>query len=51
MLSWKDFLKIIDSEIDYSRQLEEILFNPYAKNKKRYKILQRPLYLKQKLSD
>lgn len=48
---WKDFLKIIDSEIDYSRQLEEILFNPYAKNKKRYKILQRPLYLKQKLSD
>jgi len=43
---WKDFLKIINSEIDYSRQLEEILFNTYSKNKKRYTIIQRPLYLK-----
>ena len=45
---WKNFLKVIKSEIKYSEQLEEILFNSYSKNKKRYTILQRRLYLKLK---
>jgi len=43
---WKDFLDIISSEIEYSEQLEEILFNSRSKNRKRYTVLHRPLYLK-----
>lgn len=43
---WKNFLKIIKSEIKYSEQLEEILFKSRSKNRKRYTILHRPLYLK-----
>jgi len=43
---WKNFLKIIKSEIKYSEQLEEILFKSRSKNRKRYIILHRPLYLK-----
>ena len=43
---WKDFLNIIKSEIEYSEKLEEILFKSHFKNRKRYTILHRPLYLK-----
>jgi len=43
---WKNFLKIIKSEIKYSEQLEEILFNSRSKNRKHYTILQKSLYLK-----
>jgi hypothetical protein len=43
---WQDFLDIINSEIKYSEQLEEILFKSRSKNRKRYTILHRPLYLK-----
>ena len=43
---WKNFLAIINSEIEYSEQLEEILFKSRSKNRKRYTILHRPLYLK-----
>lgn len=43
---WKNFLDIISSEIEYSEQLEEILFKSRFKNRKRYTILQRRLYLK-----
>jgi hypothetical protein len=42
---WKDFLEIIIKEIDYSKQLEEILFNSRSKNRKHYTILQRQLFL------
>ena len=45
---WKDFLGIINSEIEYSEQLEEILFHSRSKNRKHYTILQRRLYLKEK---
>ncbi|MBA7498187.1 hypothetical protein ES704_00922 [subsurface metagenome] len=43
---WKNFLDIINSEIEYSKKLEEILFHSRSKNRKRYTILHRPLYLK-----
>ena len=43
---WKNFLKIIKREIKYSEQLEEILFKSRSKNRKRYIILHKPLYLK-----
>jgi len=43
---WKDFMDIINSEIEYSEQLEEILFKSRSKNRKHYTILHRPLYLK-----
>lgn len=43
---WKNFLDIINSEIEYSEQLEEILFKSRSKNRKRYTVLHRPLYLK-----
>ena len=42
---WKGFLNIINSEIEYSEQLEEILFHSHLKNKEHYTILQRRLYL------
>jgi len=45
---WKDFIKIINSEIVYSMQLEEILFHSRSKNRKRYTFLQKRLYLKLK---
>jgi len=45
---WKDFLNIINSEIEYSEQLEEILFHSRSKNRKHYTIFQRRLYLKEK---
>ena len=45
---WKNFLKIIKREIKYSEQLEEILFKSRSKNRKRYTILQKRLYLKLK---
>ena len=44
---WKIFLNIISSEIEYSEKLEEILFKSRFKNRKRYTILHRPLYLKE----
>jgi len=43
---WKNLLDIINSEIEYSEKLEEILFQSRLKNRKHYTILQRPLYLK-----
>jgi hypothetical protein len=43
---WKNFLDIINSEIEYSEQLEEILFKSRSKNRKRYIVLQKRLYLK-----
>jgi len=43
---WKNFIDIINSEIEYSKKLEEMLFNSRSKNRKRYTILHRPLYLK-----
>jgi len=43
---WKDFIKIINSEIEYSEQLEEILFKSHFKNRRHYIILQKRLYLK-----
>jgi hypothetical protein len=45
---WKNFLDIIISEIEYSEQLEEILFKSRSKNRKRYTVLQKRLYLKLK---
>jgi hypothetical protein len=45
---WKNFLKIIKSEIKYSEQLEEILFKSRSKNRKHYTILQKRLFLKLK---
>ena len=42
---WNNFLNIINSEIEYSEQLEEILFKSRSKNHKRYTTLQRRLYL------
>ena len=45
---WKNFLKVIKSEIKYSEQLEEILFKSRSKNRKRYIVLQKRLYLKLK---
>ena len=45
---WKNFLKIIESEIKYSEQLEEILFKSHSKNRMRYIVLQKRLYLKLK---
>jgi len=43
---WKNFIKIINSEIEYSEKLEEMLFHSRSKNRKRYTILHRPLFLK-----
>ena len=45
---WKDFLKVIKSEIKYSKQMEEMLFESRSKNRKRYIVLQKRLYLKLK---
>lgn len=39
------FLKMIEKEINYSRQLEEILLNSRSKNRKRYFMLQKEFYL------
>jgi len=44
---WRDFLDIINNEIEYSEQLEEILFHSHSKNRKHYTILHRSLYLKE----
>lgn len=44
---WKDFIEIIKSEIEYSQQLEDMIFHSKSKKKKkRYTVLQRRLYLK-----
>ena len=43
---WKNFLDIINSEIEYSKKIEEMLFDSRLKNRKHYTILQRHLYLK-----
>ncbi len=43
---WKDFIKVIKDEIQYSQQLEEMIFHSRSRNRKHYTVLQRKLYLK-----
>ena len=43
---WNDFLSIIESEIKYSKKIEEMFFNSRSKNRRHYTSLQKRLYLK-----
>ena len=40
---WEDFTNIIKDEIDYSKQLEEVIFNSRSRKRKYYTVLQRKL--------
>ena len=42
---WKAFIELIKDEIKFSQQLEEIIFKSRSKNRKRYTILQKRLFL------
>ena len=42
---WLQLLEILNSEIEASQMLEEIIFNSRAKNRQRYHLLHRPLRL------
>jgi hypothetical protein len=43
---WEDFVKIIKDEIEYSQQLEEMIFHSRSRKRKHYKVLQKRMYLK-----
>ena len=42
---WIAFIELIKDEIEFSQQLEEIIFKSKSKNKKRYTVLQKRLFL------
>jgi hypothetical protein len=41
------FINLLKKELEYSRQLEEMLMNSRSKNRKHYFILQNELYMEQ----
>ncbi len=43
---WNDFLSIVESEIKYSKKIEEMFFYSRLKKRRHYTSLQRRLYLK-----
>ena len=48
---WQRFLELIKLEVEYSRQLEEMVFNSRSSDRKRYVRLQKRLYLDQGVNE